>query len=535
MRIKRIKVSSDIIQDAKNIFDGVYAPLTGFLRSKDLQSVLGNMRLSNGEIWSIPIVLDISKEDCLDLQNESEVIIESEDGSWARLNNIEIYSFDKNELAQKTYGTLDNTHPGVASIEKMQEYLIGGDVVEISLSNKIFEKYNLTPQETRDIFRNKNWKTIVAFQTRNVPHCGHEFLQKEALKLVDGLFVQPVVGEKKVKDFKDEYILSAYEILIDKHYPQEKVVLGILPIKMRYAGPREALMHALIRKNYGCTHFIVGRDHAGVGDFYHPTAAQKIFDNFSQEELGIEIIKFEEVVYDKKNDKHCFVTDCEPADALNFSGTKLREFIKTRECPPEYLIRPEIYELLLRSQSALVENMDKNKNKTGLVLWFTGLSAAGKSTIADFLFDKLKEDNYKVERLDGDIVRKDLTKDLGFSRKDREENIRRVGNLTADLVKNGNIVIASFISPYRKQRTELRDKIDNFIEVFVDTPLEVCESRDPKGLYKKARAGEIKEFTGLDDPYEIPEEPEIHLLSGKIGVQECSNKVLEFLRNKEYI
>lgn len=518
-----------------NIKTQVYAPLTGFLRQQDFQSVLDDMRLSNGAIWSMPIILSVSEIDYSKIKNEAEIKLVSENG-WATLENLEFYKFDKNEFAQKVYGTLDRDHPGVDEVMNLGEYLIGGEVVEVEINNLVFNEYNLTPQDTKKIFQDRGWKKIVAFQTRNVPHRGHEFLQQHALAQVDGLFIHPVVGEKKQDDFKDEYIVASYEILIEKYHGKDKAILGILPLKMRYAGPREAVMHALIRRNYGCTHFIIGRDHAGVGNYYIPTAAQDIFDQFPSDELGIEILKYDEVVYDKENKKHCFRGECLPDNAMSFSGTKLRENIKKKEQPPEHIVRSDIFDFLSRSYNSLIDNNYKNNmNKKGFVLWFTGLSAAGKSTLADRIFEILKDKNFKVERLDGDIVRQSLTRDLGFSKEDREENIRRVGNLASQLEKNGNIVIASFIAPYQKQRQELRDKIDNYIEVFVDAPIEICESRDPKGMYKKARAGEIKDFTGVDDPYEKPENPEIHVKSGEESLEESTEKVMKYLKDNNLV
>ena len=270
---------------------------------------------------------------------------------------------------------------------------------------------------------------MAAFQTRNVPHRGHEFLQHEALKVADGLFIQPVIGEKKIADFKDEYIISSYKLLVDNGYYGDRAVLGILPLKMRYAGPREAVMHAVIRKNYGCSHFIVGRDHAGVGSFYPPTAAQDIFERFDPGELGIEILKYGEVVYDRQRRIHAFSHECEEGNAIKFSGTKLRGYIQSREAPPDYLIRSEVYNHLINSHNSLVDDMyKKNNNNKGFVLWFTGLSAAGKSTIADAVYKELNVNGVKLERLDGDVVRENLTKGLGFRprRPQREHSAHRL-------------------------------------------------------------------------------------------------------------
>ena len=407
---------------------------------------------------------------------------------------------------------------------------VGGDIVSVKISSKIFAEYNFSPAETKKMFQNNGWRTIVAFQTRNVPHLGHEFLQKYALQNIDGLLVQPVIGEKKEEDFKDEHIISSYKILIDKYYPKGKILLSILPLKMRYAGPREALLHALIRKNFGCTHFIVGRDHTGMGDYYHPTAAQEIFNQFNPQKLRIKILRFSEVVYDKSRQTHCFLDECQENNIIKFSGTKLREFIKNKQKPPKYLIRNEVYDLLAKSHNPLINFMYKKNNNQGFVLWFTGLSASGKSTIADKVCEILQNRNIRIERLDGDEVRKNLTKNLGFSKKDRYKNIRRVGYVANLLSSNGVGVVASFISPYRKQRKELRKNVKNFIEIFVDTPLEICEARDPKGIYKKARAGEVKFFTGISDPYEEPQNPDIHLKTEKMSVGECANKILKYLK-----
>ena len=525
------------MQDAVNIANGVYAPLVGFLRKKDLQSVIDELRLADGFVWSMPIILDVNETEYKRLRREKEILLTTKDKkSRAVLKNIEFYTFDKKELAEKTYGTLDIKHPSVADVMKLGKYLVGGDIESAGQDEKIFPEYNFTPAETGKIFNKRGWQTIAAFQTRNVPHRGHEFLQKYALKEADGLFIQPVIGEKKLADFKDEYILSCYEVLIDKYFPKHKVVLGILSLKMRYAGPREAVMHALIRRNFGCTHFIVGRDHAGVGNYYSPTAAQEIFNKFSPDELGIEILKYKEVVYDKVSNKHCFANECDERDKISFSGTDLREKIKVKNQPPLYFMRPEVYNILINSKNSLVDDMYKNgKGHKGFVLWFTGLSCSGKISTADRVYEELAKRKIKIERLDGDVVRENLTKDLGFSKRDREENIRRVGFIAKLLSRNGVGVLASFISPYRRQREELRVMIPNFIEVYVDTPLEVCEQRDSKGLYKKARAGEIKNFTGISDPFEEPQNPEIRLDASDNNINERAKEVIAYLEEHGYI
>ena len=538
-KFKFLTVDKEKVEEIKNIGRGVYSPLSGFLRKKDFESVVSNMRLKNGVLWPIPIVLDISDQDYQNLKNENALALYDKNKEIvALLENIEFYSNDKDFFAKNVYGTLDNNHPGVREIYKMGDFLVGGEIKLLNDKKQTFPKYNFSPRETREIFQKKGWKTVVAFQTRNVPHLGHEFLQKYALKGRDGLFIQPVIGEKKIEDFKDEFILTVYEVLIDRHYPKEKVVLGILPLKMRYAGPREAVFHALIRKNFGCTHFIVGRDHAGVGKYYPPFAAQTIFNQFKKTEVGIEILKYPEVIFCKSCKKHVFLNTCSHSenDKIYFSGTKLREKIKNGQKPPFNIIRPETYYLLSNSANPLVDHMYKRqKNQKGFTLWFTGLSQAGKTTIGNRVYQILKERGVIIERLDGDIVRQSLSKDLGFSKDDREENIKRVGSLAKLFNQKGVAVIASFISPYQKIRQELREKIPSFIEVFTNASLEVCEKRDIKGLYKKARKGEIPNFTGISDPYEAPENPEIELKTDAWSIQECTKKVIQYLEKHQYI
>ncbi len=534
----KLKINNQQIQEIQNIAIGIYSPLKGFLNEADFYSVINRMRLSNGLIWPMPIILDINNKTRQQIKNEKQIILTAQNNKpIALLQNIQIYKYDKNNLAEKVFSTLDKKHPGVAEVYKMNDYLLGGEIKIINQLPKIFPAYNFTPAQTKKIFKQLGWQKIVAFQTRNVPHRGHEFLQLQALKYADGIFIQPVIGPKKNQDFKDEYIISSYQILIDKYYPKNKALLGILPLKMRYAGPREALWHALIRKNFGCTHIIVGRDHAGIGNYYHPFAAQKIFKQFKQKELGIKILKFSEVVFNKKKKVHCFINQCSPKEQIRFSGSQLRTLIKAKEKPPDYLIRPEIYNVLNNSVNLLVDHMyhQQNKNQQGFVLWFTGLSQAGKTTIADKTYQILLNKGYRAERLDGDIVRESLTKDLKFSPKDRDENIKRIGFVANLLSRNNIIVIASFITPYHRQRQKLKKQVHNYIEIFVNTPLQICEQRDSKNLYAQARAGKISNFTGISDPYETPQNPDIEILPAQESVEQCAKKIINYLKQKSLI
>ncbi len=534
---KRLILDKEQVKDVKNIGRGVYSPLIGFLRKEDFQSVVSHIRLSDGPVWPIPIVLDITKIDYQGIKKERDILlVDDHQKPVALLENIEVYAYNKDVFVQEVFGTKDRNHPGVEDVHKMKELLIGGDIKLLDNDSEVFPEYNFSPKQTKEVFQQRGWETVVAFQTRNVPHRGHEFLQQTALKEVDGLFIQPVIGRKKAGDFRDEYILISYEILINKYYPKEKVFLGILPLKMRYAGPREAIFHALIRKNFGCTHFIVGRDHAGVGSYYGPFDAQNIFEEFSKEEIGITILKYPEVVYYRSKKIHTFLDQCPPQEQISFSGTRLREQIKLKEIPPSYIIRPEVYSFLAQSHNILVDGRHKKvSSQKGFVLWFTGLSQAGKTTVGNRVYEILQQKGLKLERLDGDVVRQSLSTDLGFSKEDRDENIRRVTHVTKLLSRETVGVICSFISPYRKIRNRIRKEVTNFIEIFCDAPLEVCEKRDTKGLYKKARKGEISNFTGISDPYEPPDSPEIELKTDKETIQECTDKVIRYLKGNNLI
>lgn len=347
-KYKEIKVNNSVFQNVVNMLNGVYYPLKGFLRKKDFFSVLDRMRLDDNSLWSIPIVLDIDENKKKELIYEKKVLLKNKNGKGkAILKNIEIYNFDKNEYAKKIFGTTQENHPGVWRILRMKKYLIGGDIIGKEAPNKIFPKYNYTPKETKNIFQNKGWKTIVGFQTRNIPHRSHEYLQKKALQKIQGLFIQPIIGEKKEGDFKNSVILNSYKILLKKYYPENKIFLGILPMDMHYAGPREAVIHALIRRNYGCTHIIIGRDHAGVGNYYDSMAAHNIFDNFNKKELGIKILKYQNVSYCVEC--NCLVEDfsCEHKKEKKYlSGTKIRKILKDKKKLPKEFIRPEISKFL---------------------------------------------------------------------------------------------------------------------------------------------------------------------------------------------
>ncbi len=349
-------VNEDTAVDLVNIARGVFSPLEGFMVQEDYLSVIHDMRLSNDLPWTIPIVLDVDPDEIAGLQEGDEIVLKNEqDMPLAVLYIEEIYGYDKDEFAEKVFKTRDTKHPGVARVYRMKELLIGGKIELLNEPPNPFARYTLYPAETRVLFREKGWETVVGFQTRNAPHLGHEYLQKTALVFADGIFINPLIGKKKPGDFKDEVILKAYEVLLKHYYPKDVAVLAILRTWMRYAGPREAIFHAIIRKNFGCTHFVVGRDHAGVGNYYGPYEAHEIFKEFP--DLGITPLFFREFFYCRKcggiaNEKTC---PHGGEDRVRFSGTLIRKLIMEKKKPPEYMMRPEVAEVILKWDKPFVE------------------------------------------------------------------------------------------------------------------------------------------------------------------------------------
>jgi sulfate adenylyltransferase len=351
-----LKIGEELISDVENIATGVFSPLEGFMGKADYRNVLNEMRLSNDLPWTIPIVLDAGRDEARKYKQGEEVVLTSESARPVAILHLEeIYDYDKEELAEKVFLTREKAHPGVAKVAGMKDVLLSGPVDLIEVSPTAFDRYKLSPKETRILFKEKGWKTVVGFQTRNTPHIGHEYVQKTALTFTDGIFVNPVIGRKKKGDFKDEVILASYEELIRNYYLKERAVMAILQMEMRYAGPREAIFHAIIRKNFGCTHIIIGRDHAGVGNYYSPYAAQDIFEDFP--DLGIAPLFFKSFYYCKKcqsvvNEKIC---PHPPSEHIQFSGTKIRDMLVKGEIPPAELMRPEVARVIMTFKDPFVE------------------------------------------------------------------------------------------------------------------------------------------------------------------------------------
>lgn len=514
-----IDLSDRLVCDLEMILMGAFSPLEGFLNSKDYKSVVKNMRLTSGELWPMPIVLPISETMKNKIMHEEHILLKNSTNlPLARLFIDDIYKPDIELECQKVYGTTDKNHPYVRIVQDYGQnvWYVGGRVEKINgVSHFDFVEDRLTPDDTKIFFRQNKWKTVVGFQTRNPMHRSHLELTKYALNKTNDpdakLLLQPIVGVTQKCDVDYHTRVRCYKRIIKK-YPEDTAKLCLLPLSMRMAGPREALWHALIRRNFGCTHFVVGRDHAGPSSktkdgepFYGPYDAHNLLESV-KDEIGIKIIKSKMIVYVKDLNDYMPIDEVpDGMETLSISGTEQRRRLKEGEEIPEWFSYPDIVSELRKSYLP--------NHKKGFCIYLVGLSGSGKTTIGNSLMFKLKEVTHRrITVLDGDIVRKHLSRGLGFSREDRSINVRRIGFVASEIVKHGGIVICANIAPYKEDRDHNREFISSvggYIEVFVDTPISVCEKRDVKGLYKLARKGIIKEFTGISDPFEIPENSEI--------------------------
>jgi sulfate adenylyltransferase len=536
-RLRRVVLDARALADLVCLATGIYSPLRGFMTEDAYRSVVTTLRLPNGPAWTIPIVLALDDAVAAACRLDDELALTTAGGAiLATLRVASLYRPDREAEARAVFGTSDRAHPGASVVLGRGATYAGGPVTLIAdLPPSPFRRYELAPVRTRAIFAERGWRTVVGFQTRNPIHRAHEYLTKVALELVDGLFINPIVGETKPDDIPADVRVRCYEALLDGYYRAERTVFGIFPAAMRYGGPREAILHAIARLNYGCTHFIVGRDHAGVGRYYDPYAAQRIFEEFTRDELAIEPLRFENAYWSRRAGGMVTDKTAPPAgedDAIALSGTTLRAMLAQGEMPPPEVTRPEVARIL-------VDALDQTRPRPlgrgeppphlGCTVWFTGLSGAGKSTIAGLVERELLARGVKVEVLDGDIVRTNLSKGLGFTKEDRDTNVRRIAFVAELLARNGVVAITAAISPYRAIREEARARNERFVEVFVDAPLEICEARDVKGLYARARRGEIPQFTGIDDAYEPPEHPEVVCRTADETVDESAGKVLAYL------
>ncbi|MFW6175176.1 MAG: bifunctional sulfate adenylyltransferase/adenylylsulfate kinase [Chloroflexota bacterium] len=540
LRLQSWDLSPRQLCDAELLLNGGFHPLRGFMTRADYESVCRDMRLSSGALWPLPIVLDVTEEFAAGLSEGDRVALRHPEGMVLGILNVEdIWQPDREQEAAEIFGTADDHHPGVFSLlHQTNPVYIGGPVDGIQhVPHHTFKDLRYTPRQLREEFAQRGWERVVAFQTRNPMHRAHvELTRRAAEQAGANLLLHPVVGLTKPGDVSYYTRVRCYQAVLPQ-YPQGSAMLSLLPLAMRMAGPREAVWHAIIRKNYGCTHFIVGRDHAGPGadrngqPFYGPYDAQELLARHSAE-IGIEPVPFEELVYDSGRDRYVPRSEASKSDnVLSLSGTELRRLLNTGEDVPEWFSYPEVMRELRRSYPA--------RHRQGFTVFFTGLPSSGKSTIANVLLSKLMEDGSRpVTLLDGDLVRKHLSSELTFSKEHRDLNIKRIGYVASEITKNGGVAICAPIAPYAATRREVREMIGQhggMIEAHVATPVEVCEERDVKGLYAKARAGVLTGFTGVDDPYEAPESPEVRIDTTDSTPEECAEQVIAYLRGEGYL
>ncbi len=517
--------------DLELLMNGGFNPLKGFLSEEDYEGVLEHMRLADGTLWPMPITLDVSEAFAECIEPGQDIALRDPEGVILAIMTVtDKWRPDKSREAEKVFGADDVAHPAVNYLHnEAGPVYLGGPITGIQPPvHYDFRSRRDTPNELRAFFRKMGWRRIVAFQTRNPLHRAHQELTFRAAREVQAnLLIHPVVGMTKPGDVDHFTRVRCYEAVLDK-YPPSTTHLSLLNLAMRMAGPREALWHALIRRNHGCTHFIVGRDHAGPGknskgeDFYGPYDAQELVAAH-QDEIGIEMVPFKHMVYVEEKAQYFPVDEVpEGATILNISGTELRRRLREGLEIPEWFSFPEVVAELRRAYPP--------RHKQGFTVFFTGLSGSGKSTIANALMVKLMEiGDRPVTLLDGDVVRKHLSSELGFSKEHRDLNIRRIGFVASEITKNRGIAICAPIAPYEATRRAVREMIEQygaFVLVHVATPLEECERRDRKGLYKLAREGKIKEFTGISDPYEEPENPDLRIDTTGLDVDYCAHQVL---------
>jgi sulfate adenylyltransferase len=520
-----VQLSERSTCDLELLATGAFSPLDRFLSQADFQRVVDEMRLADGTLFPIPIALPVDASAPIALHHD--VALRSPRQELLAVMTVEeIYGWDVDETARNVFGTIDRKHPLVAEMDRWGRLQISGPLRVLRLpSHHDFVELRRTPAEVRALLAERGRANVVAFQTRNPLHRAHEELTRRAIEATDGvLLLHPVVGLTKPGDIDHYTRVRTYKALVEHHYAPERVLLSLLPLAMRMAGPREALWHAIIRRNFGANHFIVGRDHASPGPFYGPYDAQELVAQH-EDEIGVTMVPFRQLVYvdgryEEQSDK----------PALSLSGTQVRdEYLAAGKPLPEWFTRPEV--------AAILAEAHPPRHREGFCIWFTGLSGAGKSTTADILVTLLLEHGRQATVLDGDVVRTHLSKGLGFSKEDRDTNILRIGYVASEVVRHGGVAVCAAVSPYRATRDRVRELVGahRFFEVFVDTPLEVCESRDVKGMYAQARAGLVRNFTGIDDPYEAPPAAELTLDTVSARPEENARRIVSLLRERRFL
>jgi len=528
--------------DLELLANGGFSPLEGFLGQADYERVLADMRLTDGTLWPMPITLDVSEALAETVSPGDRVALRDPEGViLAILTVSDQWRPDFEAEAQAVFGTTDRGHPGVAYLyERSHPVYLGGRIEALALPGHYdFTHLRLTPADLRARFARDGWRRVVAFQTRNPMHRAHVELTFQAARQSEAnLLIHPVVGMTKPGDVDHYSRVRCYEHVLQK-YPEQTTALSLLPLAMRMGGPREALWHAIIRRNYGCTHFIVGRDHAGPGkdsqgeEIYGPYEAQEMVTRYA-DEIGIEMVPFRMMVYVQERAGYAPIDEVDEASetVMNISGTEFRRRMREGLEIPDWFGYPEVVAELRKTFPP--------RPRQGVTLFFTGLSGSGKSTIANAVMVKLMERGGRpVTLLDGDVVRKHLSSELGFSRAHRDLNIQRIGFVAAEITRNGGVAICAPIAPYERTRADVREMVEaangGFIEIHVATPLAECERRDRKGLYAKARAGQITGFTGIDDPYEAPVDPELRIDTTDSTPEEAAQQVLLKLEHLGFI
>ena len=526
--------------DLELLLTGGFSPLPGFMTKAAYERVCTDMRLEDGTLWPMPITLDLSEEAAANLSVGDNLALRDPEGVMlATLRVEDLWRPDRGAEAEQVFGTSNAEHPGVSYLLKQSHPVyVGGRLEGVELPiHYDFRQLRKTPAALREEFASRGWTKVVAFQTRNPMHRAHvELTMRAASEVGANLLIHPSVGMTKPGDVDHYTRVRCYQAVLDR-YPPNTAALSLLPLAMRMGGPREAVWHAIIRKNHGCTHLVVGRDHAGPGSdsagkpFYGSYEAQELLAKH-ETELGMSMVDFRMMVYAPELDTY-FPEDEIPdgVKTVNISGTELRDRLATGREIPAWFSYPEVVTELRRTHPP--------RAKQGFTVFFTGLSGSGKSTIANALLVKLLEmGGRSVTMLDGDLVRKNLSSELGFSKEHRDLNIRRIGYVASEITKAGGIAICAPIAPYDNTRRHVRALVESnggFVLVHVATPLEVCEGRDRKGLYAKARAGLIPEFTGISDPYEEPADAEVTIDTTAFSPEEAANQIFLYLERLGYI
>jgi sulfate adenylyltransferase len=536
-RLPSIQLSERTTCDLEVLAVGGFSPLDRFMGQADYQSVLHNIRLAGGHVFPIPVTLPV--EPGTRLQLDQDIALRSSNNELLAIMTVEeIYEWDLAETAQHVFGSQDTRHPLVAEMHRWGKLNLSGRLQVLRLPARYdFQNLRLTPAQTRERLEAFGHRNVIAFQTRNPLHRVHEELTKRATQERDGvLLLHPSVGMTKPGDVDHYTRVRTYKALAQRYYDPDRVLLSLLPLAMRMGGPREALWHAIIRRNYGANHLIVGRDHAGPGKdsngkpFYGPYDAQQMLEQFS-DEIGVKAVPFHMLVYLPDEDRYEEESKVPPDTRVaSISGTQVREeYLQNGRLLPDWFTRPEVAEILAETYPPLY--------KQGACIWFTGLPNAGKSTTASVLTVLLQEHGRQITYLDGDVVRTHLSEGLDFSKEGRDDNIRRMGFVASEIVRHGGIAICAAVSPYRATRHDVRNMVgkEQYIEVYVNTPLEVCERRDTKGMFAKARRGEIRGFTGIDDPYEAPQHPEITVDTLDHTPEENARRILQYLMDRGFV